>query len=557
MASVQAQQSEKLGKMTDVTWNRLPFWLPPAKTGVKEKEPVWSNGSNLSIQSGNQEVGIAQGHAPSCVHISEIGDYTRPRRVLEEGLLPACHQLRSLFLVWEGTGSTASPWQKEKWDYYTANYGQGGRFRTIFIPPCCAADLYPTDDWIRANPIPESWHPLEATIRMKHRGELFVRSTEYLTKVMGPNWTMDREYMYFWEAGWREAVASHSEKTFLSQMACTPDEAFQSKFDAVFSDETIHVVTKHREKNYMAYAVTGKTILMGSDNSPYIPPEEEIDWELPRIPLKWEANDGNIYEWELVPLLPFDDSDDVRCFDKLLVFQEPQDGATYSEGIDTADGLDLPNEDRSTVAVHINREGKDRDEQVAAFTSIRVNSAQMARIAAAIAVYFTTDWNGNITSSNEMGMRFIIEQIRKTGDECQLQLKIMGFYDHHVMHFYDDKGNVDPNRGHKEGWRTARWSRPYLLQKFVDAVNSHWFKPNCPILIRQLKTFVRKEKGGISEMGHESGQHDDNIFANAMAFLTAHDMENTAARLEAKYRLPEETQTAVDERWATNEVALA
>ena len=557
MASVQAQQSEKLGKMTDVTWDRLPFWLPPAKTGIKEKEPVWSNGSNLSIQSGNQEVGIAQGHAPSCVHISEIGDYTRPRRVLEEGLLPACHQLKSLFLVWEGTGSTASPWQKEKWDYYAANYGQGGRFRTIFIPPCCAPDLYPPSDWLRANPIPESWHPLEATMRMKHRGELFVRSTDYLAKVMGPNWTMDREYMWFWQSGWREAVASHSEKTFLSQMACTPDEAFQSKFDAVFSDETIHVVSNYREQNYKVYAITGKTILMGADNEPYVPPQNEIDYDQPRIPLRWEANDGNIYEWELVPLLPFDDADDTRCFDKLLVFREPEDGATYSEGIDTADGLDLPNEDRASVSVHINREGKDRDEQVAAFTSIRVNSAQMARIAAAIAVYFTTDWQGNITSSNEMGMRFIIEQIRKTGDECQLQLKIMGFYDHHIMHFYDDKGNIDPNKGNKEGWRTSRWSRPYVLQKFVDAVNSHWFKPNDPVLIRQLKTFVRKEKNGLSEMGHESGQHDDNIFSNAMAYLTAHDMENTAARLEAKYRLPEQKKTEVDERWASNEVVLA
>jgi hypothetical protein len=557
MASVQAQQSEKLGKMIDTTWTRLPFWLPPAKTILKEREPQWANGSALSIQSGNQEVGIAQGSTPTCVHISEVGDYKSPKRTLEEGLFPACHPTSSLFLVLEGTGSTSSTWQKEKWDFYSANWGNGGRFRPVFIPPACAGDLYPHPDWMRGNPIPEAWRPMEETRRMQRRAELYVRSTDYLSAVMGAGWAMAREYMWFWETRWKEAVASHSEKTFLSQYACSPEEAFQSKFDPVFTDETIEVVTREREQEYKAYAITGKTILMGQDNAPYQPGPDDIDWDAPRVELHWEANDGNCYDWELVPLMPFDDSDDVRCFDKLLIFQEPQAGATYSEGIDTADGLGLPNEDRSTVSVHIARQGRERDEQVAAFTSLRVNSAQMSRIAAAIAVYFTTDGSGGITSANPMGMRFITEQIRKTGDECQLQLKIMGFYDHHVMHFYDEKGNIDPNRGNKEGWRTSRWSRPYLLTKFVEAVTGGWFKPNCPILIRQLKTFVRKEKNGISEMGHESGQHDDNIFSNAMAYLTSHDMENTAARMEEKYRPKEVPKGQVDTRWASNSVCIS
>lgn len=554
MASVQAQQSEKLGAMIDTAWVNLPFWLPPAKTTMKSSDPKWANGSLLSIQSGNQEVGIAQGTSPSCVHISELGDYTRPKKVLEEGLFPACHQLKSLFMILEGTGSTSSPWQKEKWEYYS---NHDARFKTVFIPPCCAPDLYPPKDWLRAHPIPENWIPTEQTLRMKRRGELYVRSTDYLARFLGNKWDMDREYMWFWQNGYQEAVASHSEKTYLSQTACTPDEAFQSKFDPVFSDEIIEVVTKSRERSYKAYAITGRTILMGSDNEPYYPPVEEIDFDEPRIDLRWEANDGNSYDWELIPLRQFDDSEDTACLDKLLVFSAPEDGATYSEGIDTADGLGLPNEDRASCSVHVNREGNERDEQVASFTSLRVNSAQMSRIAAAMAVLFTTDGRGTITSSNEMGMRFVIEQVRKTGDECQLQLKIMGFYDHHIMHYYDDKGNIDPNKGSKEGFRTSKWSRPLLLTRFVEAVNSGFLKVNDPILIRQLKTFVRKEKNGISEMGHEQGQHDDNIFSAAMAWLTAHDLENQAARLETKYQPKEIRQAEVDERWASNELVIS
>jgi hypothetical protein len=556
MASAQTQQSEKLSMMIETTWSRLPFWLPPAKTSTKANEPRWANGSALSVQAGSQEVGIAQGSTPTCLHLSEIGDYKTPRKTIEEGLFPAAHQTAALFFVMEGTGSTASPWQKEKWQYYKEHWNKGGRFQTMFIPPACADDIYPHPDWLRAHPIPEIWYPIEETHRMRRRCELFVRSTDYLADHMGADWEMGLEYQWYWECGYKEAIASHSEKTYIAQNAVTDTDAFQSKHDNVFSDETINVVTAEREQSYMAYAITGRTILMGSENVPYHPPAEEIDWDLPRIPLKWEANDGNTYEWELIPLKPFDDSDDVNCFDKLLVFEEPVDGAEYSEGIDTADGLNMPNEDRSTSNVHRVRYGKERDTHAASFTSLRCNSAQMSRIAAAMACYFTTDGYGSITSANPMGMKFIIEQTRKTGDECQLQLKIMGFYDHHIMHFYDDKGNIDPNKGTKEGWRTSRWSRPYLLSKFVDAVIGGWFKPNCPILIRQLKTFVRKEKEGQSEMGHEAGQHDDNIFSNAMAYLTSHDMENSSERLEAKYTPPANRNREVDTRWATNSVVI-
>jgi hypothetical protein len=491
-----------------------------------------------------------------CVKNSEIADYTTPKKTIEEGLFPAAHQTASLFFVLEGTGSTASPWQKEKWEYYKEHRNKGGRFCPIFIPPSCADDIYPHPDWLRGNPIPESWTPCVDTLRMKRRAELFIRSTDYLAEEMGTNWEMGREYQWFWECGYKEAVASHSEKTFLAMNAVTDDDAFQSKFDSVFSDETIDVVTKGREQGYKAYAITGPTIIMGSENEPYRPPEETIDYSEPRIQLHWEANDGNKYDWELVPLKFFDDSEDGNCFDKLLVFEEPRDGMEYVEAVDTADGLGMPNEDRSYISVHRVQHGRERDVQVAAFSSLRMNAAQSGRLAAAIAVLYTTDGDGTITSSNPMGMKFIIEQTRKAGDDCQLALKIMGFYDHHVMIRYDDKGNIVETKGHKEGWYTSKWSRPFLLTKFVAAVTSGFFKPNCPILIRQLATFVRKEKSGISEMTHEVGQHDDAIFGAAQGWITAHHLDGESERLQLKYQPKGMNQPAPDDRWATNAIQL-
>lgn len=548
MASVQIPQSEKLANMIETASSRLPFWLGPVKTSIKAKEPRWANGSLLSVQAGGQEVGIAQGTSPSCVHISEVGDYTNPKRVLEEGLFPACHQIRSLFMVLEGTGSTATTWQKEKWDYYTANRDSGGRFTPFFIPPACARDLYPPEDWLRANPIPGDWSPSDRTRKMRRRGELFVRSTDYLWKVLGQHWEMEREFQWYWECLYREAVASHSEREMLSQFASTPEDAFQSKDDPVFSAETIELVTRNRQTEYMAYAITGRTILMGNENQPYYPHPEDVDEKQPEIVLDWEGIDGNEYRWSLVALKTFDDSTDAACFDKLLVFEPPEQGAEYAIAIDTAHGLNTPNEDRSSLSVHKHGHGLEPDIQVASFTSLRVNSPQMARIAAAVAVLYGTDGNKNVTSSNPLLAKFIIEQVRKPGDECQHQLKIMGFLDHHIMHRYDSKGNIDPNKGSQEGWFTRTYTRAILLDRFVDAVTSGWLAVNDPIACRQLATFVRKyQEKGLARMEHEPGQHDDNLFSTALAWTTLHDLENTAQRIQSKWPLQRKVKEIVDQ----------
>jgi hypothetical protein len=557
MASVQAQQSEKLAAMIDLTWSRLPFWLPPPKTILKAKEPRWANGSALSVQSGNQEVGIAQGTTPTCLHISEIGDYTNPKRTLEEGLFPACHPTKSLFMVLEGTGATSTTWQREKWDYYSANYGKGGRFRPFFIPPACAGDLYPHEDWLRAHPIPPLWEPSEECRRMRRRGELFVKSTDYLWKVLGQHWEMDREFMWYWECLYEEAIASHSERQFLAQYAPTPDDAFQSENDPVFSKETISIVTKARQKIYKAYAITGKSVLVGNENHPYQPPIELIDPNEFPIRLTWEANDGNVYDWELVPLKAFDDSTDEACFDKLLIYEAPEVGAEYAVAIDTAHGLNTPNEERSALSVHKDGHGTDPDVQVASFTSIRISSPQMARIAAAVAVLYGTDGNGTVTSANPLIVKFVIEQVRKAGDECQHQLKIMGFLDHHIMHWYDSKGNIDPNKGTKEGWRTTAWSRSILIDRGIEAINTGWLQVNNPVALRELNTFERKHKGqqGKPFCEHAEGSCDDNLFSLFMGWTTLHDLENTAVRIARKYTPPKK-EAVHNDSWCSNAMAI-
>lgn len=901
MASVDAGKSELLSRMMDTCWDRLPFWLTPEKTVTKAKKPEWSNGSVMSIQSGKQAVGIAQGWTPTLIHISEVADIPYPEKTLEEGLFRAAHSTGKLFFALEGTGSDPTTWQSKKWKYYLENWGKGGRFLPVFIPWGCAPDLYPERDWLRKHPIPDAWVPMEETKRMKHRAELYIRSAPALSRVMGTNWQMSREQMWFWDCNWREALASNTTKVWLAQMACvgggtlisteqgiipiqvaesarecesgrianwipkgvkpifelrtkygrvlrgtaehlvrtatgwkelatlehgecvdlmpprfaeslyaqkwndtpiyecsrvidetmgrflgyfmgdgsfnanqvtiacdskdidtiadvmqvitkitgrnpnyyrvgnmvrvrssyihwmpllralgaiksradkdghangytrqvcvptaifrspqsvvreflrglyecdghgckatarvqfcsshdsflrsvqvlllgfginskfmkmqvvaggtvrggkrhsytkrnldipagfantfyddigfvgqrkqshgkryngkvrvnsefvdfveevidteqceqvyditvdvthsfsangisvhncTPNEAMQGKHDLVFSEDVIEVASERRQKTYDAYAITGHSVRFGQNDEEYTPDPDIVDYDKPRIPVAWKGKDGHIHNWELVPLKAFDDAADESAFNKLLIFHHPEPGRNYSLGIDTADGLGMPDEDRTVISGAENRHGNARDDQVCEFVSLTLNPAQCVSIAGCIAAYYGQWEGGRAGTKDPRGVKFCIEQRDRPGDDCQFQLKLMGFTWHHVFSRIDQKHSNDKNRGNQLGWLTNFWSRPWLLNKFVDAVTGGWYKPNSPMLIRQMSKWVRKVDGqGRSRMDHQSGGHDDCIFAGALAYMTVHSHESMTSRQGAKYANPDD-----------------
>jgi hypothetical protein len=65
MASVQKEKSELIGRILDTAYNRCPWWLVPRRLPKRS----FDNGSILSIQSGMQATGLAQGWTPTCIHV--------------------------------------------------------------------------------------------------------------------------------------------------------------------------------------------------------------------------------------------------------------------------------------------------------------------------------------------------------------------------------------------------------------------------------------------------------------------------------------------------------
>jgi hypothetical protein len=540
MASVNTDKSELLGRMMDICLKHLPWWLIPRQTVDRIKLMEFANGSVLAVQSGSQATGIAQGWTPTLVHISEIGDIPNPKKVLEEGLFKATHPTRKLFAVYEGTGNGNTGWQADKWRGIKEDWpNRRSRLRPIFLSWPCAPDQYPEPDWLRKFPIPADWRPHAETRKHVARCEVYIRNTDYLAKIFGKNWKMPREQQWYWEFNYDEAIKTHTQKVWLSQMPADDFEALQGKNDPVFDDNVIQVIERERKKEFQDYAIIGDSIDDGFE-----PHDDMIDYDKERIRVYWNSHRNQRYEWVMVPLLPCNDEREVESLGRIRVWEPPKDGYDYTFGIDTADGLGTPDEDRSVLSVTHNVFGEFCDEQVCEFVHNRVNAPQMVGFAACLAA-----WYGRRTK-DPRGVKFAIEQRVRTGDDCQLQLKLMGFNYHHDAATQYDHKHPKEGRSVIQGFRTNAVTRPLMTGRFVDAINNGWYKPNSKWLIEECRAWERKTlASGKTRMDHQSGKKDDRIMAAGMSYFSRHHFDVMAERATKRYTMPTDKKPQLSVNW--------
>ena len=556
MASVQAEKSELIGRILDIASSECPWWLVPRRMPKGKFE----NGSILSIQSGMQATGIAQGWTPTCIHVSELADIPKPEKVIEEGLLRATHSSRNLFMVLEGTGGGNTGWLAETWRSAKRDYPLGQhRLRPIFLPWFTATDLYPEDDWITKFPIPGDWHPTDATRKHVIRCEAFVRNTDYLRRVFGSNWIMPRDQQWFWEFNYRQAVNNRTQRIWMAQMPADDFEALTGKHDSVFEPDTIIDLEKNvyeirttrsgeeekvRRTPVESYAITGHDI-----DPTFYPSADEIDDDKDIIRVRWDSNRGQEYEWQMIPLIWMPEDHEENTMDRLLIYDRPERWNQYTLGIDTADGLGKEDEERTVLSLAKNRFNGGYDEQVAELTSNRINAAQAVAFAACIGAYY-----GRCVQDSR-GVLFAIEQVGRPGETCQHQLKMMGFHHHYRPKRFDSK-KIKEEIGRKEGWWSSTWSVPILMTRFVEAVNGGWYVPKSRWLIEELKTLERRQAAGKSKMVHRSGQFDDRVRAAAQSFFCAHDLDVLADRAQKRYGGPKKEESGPRKIRAAGQVSV-
>jgi hypothetical protein len=537
MASVQKSKSDEIEIKFNTAYDKCPWWLIPPRMPKRS----FTNGSRLMVESGMQPKGIAQGQTPQNILISEIGIIPNPHNVIEEGLLPATHANKNLFMVFEGTGSGNVGWfpdfwrsQKEKWASRT------GRMCPLFISWPLATDMYPQPDWIRAHPAPAGFYErrLDATKAHVARCESYIRNTEFLCKAVGYNYRVPIEQQWWWELEYIQARERHSLQQHAARLPADDFEALTGVHDSVFDQETVmeleddlyEVTTdgkKKRRSPFDAYAIVGHSI-----GEEFLPSASQIDRYREKIAIVWKSHRGERYDWELVPLLPIDEDSELNTLDILLVYEHPQSGVNYSCGVDTAHGLGKEDEDRFCASMTKVANGQGCDSQVCELTSNRFSPAQAVPFLAAMAA-----WYGK-RARDQRGIKFSIEQVEGPGDTCQNQLKIMGFNWHHTPGRLDGKKIKEENK-HREGWYSNRTTVPILMDRFVEAVNGGWYVPRSKWLIEELKTLERHVvSGGRDKMEHSKNKHDDRVRAAAQSYLNTHTYDDLAARAQRRYAAP-------------------
>jgi hypothetical protein len=539
IGSADQSKTSEMSRMLTLAYDMLPVWLRPQYTSRVESDRgklLFGNlASGVTFQHGSQKFGIATGSTPTLYHCSEVALYGDAALMLiDEGLWKAVHASPSVFGVLESTGRGDKGWWADTWRYSKKSWPRC-RMYPMFLPWYCGTDIYPKPAWLRMRPIDNDWRPHRDTRAHVAKSELYVRSNPLLHKHMLEQqrrsgttpldgiYHMPREQQWFWEVLYEEARAKGAVSSFLQEMAGDDIEALQHSEESVFGHETIAEIDTRRTRQYQCYGLSGQSIEDGHE-----PPAEDIDYTKERIPVRYGSNKGEVYRWELIPLRfqrPLNESDPEDAIGKLIVFHPPRPRMSYSIGVDTSEGK---GEDSTVISVWASGWRGEPDTQCAEFSSSYVSHVEAFSFVLCIAAYYGQFMESGVTRWKEPYVA--IEQVAAVGDTCQLQMRKMGYSNFHRMIRYDGK-RVSKTRSVKMGWYTFQWSRPILTGNFVHATQNGWAEVNSPWLIDEMKHFeVHHTATGKEKLEHEDGEHDDRIFAAAMAIFCPHDMDILADR---------------------------
>ena len=128
---------------------------------------------------------------------------------------------------------------------------------------------------------------------------------------------------------------------------------------------------------------------------------------------------------------------------------------------------------------------------------------------------------------------------RKFGDLPYHLLREMGFRRWHKWGHGSSRAVFTEHPREKfgrVGWFTNEWSRPLLLAAFQGAVDGGWYVVRSKYLMGEMATHEQRiTASGKTRCDHESGGHDDRMFAEAQSYFTMHQRDVLAEREKKRY----------------------
>ena len=540
-----------------LTYDYLPWWQVPSigkKPGdylqVYDSGEVFAHftttNSAITIQHGTMKSGLARGSTPLCTHLTELPDFTNPKELVEGSLMNAVHEnIFSLFIL-ESTAAGDEGWWPAFWNTNKLLWPQRiARFRPLFIPWYVGTDVWPTSGWLTPARLRllDKYSPSSQALAHAKRAREYVRSTPLLAKQLGYDYEIPKHQLMFWDYSRIHALASDNVKVWLQEVGAADDvECFQSAGTSIFPYELI-------ESYRAGVSYPPVSFIVESDQIPTVLTTPPVGGSGKRvgtpISITRSYQDLNFAG----SLVPYTHTTDTPADGRLLIWEHPLRGHTYTISYDDSEGL---KKDSTAIQVIRNATTTREPEQVAEWASSSYNAFDAWPVLLAIATYYGSASSQDISSPDPIEPLVCVE-IAVNGATVIEELRKRGY-----TNFYY-KPPANPNSLSRVaptlGWKTSPATRPKIISTLIKAIKDKWIIINSPALINELAHLEANDTQRTLRVEAQASYHDDRVMAIAIALVCSLEQISPSSISLATDRLEmQRTHSALTEP-ITREVA--
>lgn len=380
------------GKMADMfmdSMNLQPFWLrPQLRNYERGAEYKFDNGSGLYLGWGTQEF-LAKGTTCTVAHLSEIASYKYFVKAIKNALIRAMHETIWLLQKFEGTAEKRDDdFHKEVKETISGMEKGTSSLYFSFIPYFVRSDIYPPPAYIAGrSDAYANFVPSKETIRHAEKARNWVLANPDMRAVLGSNYQMSRETMFWYETEKNAAIARDELGVFLSQVPADWEEAFQHAGKTIYPIILINeYADKAQSKIPQVFKLRGDPNEISPD---FFPSSEELHESNTVIPIRANYAGNTPPSWYELVRIKFEGWDKFDPINKILIWNHPSNRFEYGSSVDTSDGLGAKISNNAVINVTRKGTAEYRDRQDCEFASPDLPQKIMWPFVLAIWTYYS------------------------------------------------------------------------------------------------------------------------------------------------------------------------
>lgn len=521
------EDTDVLSRMCLLAIERFPYWMRPLSTHLKDTVGRFKQGlfyefhfgtsedsarNRIDLEHGTQFADIGRSQGPTANHLTEVAKYTNADSLIDAGLMKAMIPSPMNLCCLEGTSEGPTGYWPEKYDFNKKNYGipgSGSRMRPTFLPWFVGVEIYPTETdlitkgWYQ---IKDTWQPDQKTIDHARHAREYVLADPMLKKFLAKgrdDWEMSREQQFFFETDIKEYRKKNKMHIWLREMAPDDRSCWAAGEKSIWGAD---LLMRYRDATAQPLAVFGLKGTCGGDD--IVPKRHHVlgalhkekslkitaDWTKKYAPFEFEFYPVKFTGWN-----GFDETG------KIIIFEWPKPGETYSLAADNADGRGGD----SSVLKILRKGGAGRcDAEAASFASSGISGTELWPWTLALGTFYSVIRDGKLQQP------ILIPEInREGGGQLVKEMDYRGW-----KHFYKERRGRATTRGKgtiQWGWHMNEQNRSELILRGIQAIEDEWIEVNSPAVVDEMDVFIRHNNGRIAAAKY---RHDDHVISMFLAF---------------------------------------